>query len=127
MQQRRPDMRGLGSSAPADDPNRFFLTMIGCSALPMVVTLWLPEPWYTSVLPVAAFMLIFTFFFGLALALHWLGVLWRLLRPVSGAGIQCWACQSYEQPHLRFGVVRVAPGVYRIRCPECGERWVERR
>lgn len=123
----RPDMDGLGSSAPTEAPTKFFGTMIICSTMPLVVTLLLPEPYETAVMPVAAFMLVFTFFFGLALTLHWLSVAWRFLRPATNQPLRCPACHTPEQgAWTRFSVVRMAPSVYRVRCGECGERWIDR-
>ncbi len=102
--------------------------MILCSASPLIIALLLPEPLRGAFLLLGEFMLAFVFFFGLALLLHGISVVWHIVRPQHHEErLLCPACHTYEQGRLRFNVVRIAPAIYRIHCAECGERWVERR
>ncbi len=121
------DWIGLNSDAPTEDPVRFYGTMVVCASLPLAVALLLPEPWFSAFVPLAAFILIFGFFFGFALLLHGLSVVWRLLRPHHATPFQCPSCLMSEEPAFPFVVVRVAPAIFRVRCRQCGDRWIERR
>lgn len=125
MAPHRPPLPQPRSSPATDQPARFFSTMIICSVAPLVIALLLPQPWRDAFLPLGEFMLAFVFFFGLALLLHGLSLLWNVVRPRHKERLVCPVCHTYEQGRLRFDVVRIAPAIYRLHCPECGERWVE--
>jgi hypothetical protein len=108
------------------DQLRYLLTSMCCSLGPVIVIALLPEPWHTSFLPLAALLGAYSFMFVLALLLYGLEQVWSLLRRPSSQELVCPICHTIEQPYRRFHVVRVAPMIVRIYCPECHERWIER-
>ncbi|HEX6287645.1 MAG TPA: hypothetical protein VFZ66_00570 [Herpetosiphonaceae bacterium] len=109
------------------DQLRYLVTSLACSLGPVVLIALLPEPWHSSFLPLAALFGAYSFMFVLAILLYALEQLWRLLRRPANAPIACPACHTIDQPYRPFYVARVAPLIVRIHCPECHERWIERR
>lgn len=109
------------------DQFRYLMTSMGCSLAPVIVIAMLPEPWHTSFLPLAALFGAYSMMFVLALILHGIEQLWRLLHRRATGEICCPVCHTIEQPYRTFHVVRVARLIVRIHCPECHERWIEHR
>lgn len=126
MHSRRSDQPNAHSLS-TNEPTKFYLVMVGGSLLPLIVVALLPAPWNTDLFPFVAVMLIFVLFYGLALVLQVLSLAWHMIKPIRVQPLRCPACRSAEDAWRPFGVVRVAPDVFRVRCTECGERWVERK
>lgn len=109
----------------------YLLTSFVCSTVPAVLCAVLPEPWHTSLLPIAALFGAYAAMFALGLIFYGVEWLWRLrpwrLRQNSVPALRCPACRTVEQLHTRFYVVRVGPYTLRVHCPECQERWFEHR
>lgn len=120
-------MNWLSPSPQIGSQKRYILTSFICSALPVIVIAWLPEPWHSSLLPLAALFGAYAFMFGLGLLLYGIEWLWRLVRPHALPEICCPLCHTREQPYRPFYVTRIAPHLLRVHCPECQEHWIEHR
>lgn len=109
----------------------YLLTSFVCSAVPALIGVLLPEPWHTSLLPLAALSGAYACMFALGLIFYGIEWLWRLRpwRAQQGAlpPLRCPACRTVEQPYAAFYVARVGPYTLRVHCPECNERWFEHR
>jgi hypothetical protein len=120
-------------SDPSQTTNElgYMLTSFGCSAAPALICALLPEPWHTSLLPIAALFGAYAAMFALGLLFYSIERLWQLrpwrMRRAAVAALRCPACRSVEQPYAPFYVVRVGPYTLRVHCPECNERWFEHR
>lgn len=120
-------MNNFRHSPQIENQRRYLTIAGGCSMTPVLVVLLLPEPWQTSLLPIVAIFGAYSLLYGIALFLLAIEWLWRTLRRPTDAGIRCPICHTAEQPYRLFFVNRVAPQLVRIHCPECHERWLERR
>jgi hypothetical protein len=115
------------SSLHIVDQFRYLAVSLICTIAPVVLIAVLPEPWHTSFLPLAALFGAYSMMFALALLLHGIEQLWKLVRRRRSGEICCPVCHTIEQPYRPFHVVRVARVIVRVHCPECHERWIERR
>lgn len=106
---------------------RYLTVAFVTSAAPIAVVLLLPEPLRTSLMPIVAIFGAYSMLYGLAVLLMAVEWLWRLLRPTRSAELRCPTCHTLEVPYRRFFVNRIAAHLVRIQCPECHERWIERR
>lgn len=120
-------MNNFGHSPQIQNQGRYLTIAMICSITPALVVLLLPEPWRSSLLPIVAIFGAYSLLYALALLLLAVEWLWRMLRRPSNAGIRCPVCHTTEQSYRRFFVNRLAPQLVRIHCPECHERWLERR
>ena len=123
------DERG-GRAQPANQFG-YLLTSFACSVVLPLVCAVLPEPWHTSLLPLAALFGGYALMFALGLILYGLEWLWQR-RPwrtheTALPPLRCPACRSVEQHYAPFYVVRVGPHTLRVHCSECSERWFEHR
>jgi hypothetical protein len=121
----RPNLDLFHSGPRIDNQLRYLLTGTGCSLLPLMVTLLLPDPWQSALLPLALLFGSYGALFGLALFLYALAWLWRLVRPAP-TELRCPVCFTTDRPYRPFFVDRLAPTLVRVHCPECHERWLER-
>lgn len=120
-------MNNFRHSPQIDNQRRYLTVAATCSALPALVVLLLPEPWHSALLPIVAIFGAYGLLYGLALLLVALEWLCQSLRRPANASIRCPICHTSEQPYRRFFVGRITPQLVRIHCPECHERWIERR
>jgi hypothetical protein len=109
------------------DQIRYLAISLISTGAPVILIAMLPEPWHSSFLPLAALFGAYSMMFALALLLHGIEQLWKLLRGPGNEDISCPVCHTIEQPYRPFHVVRVARMIVRVHCPECHERWIERR
>lgn len=115
------------------DQVRYMITSFVCSTTPVIVIALLPDPWHTSLLPIAVLFGAYGLMFGLGLVFSVVEWLWRVCRvPLARLRgevpvLRCPACQTVEQRTRPFYVVRVAPRMLRVHCPECHERWLDYR
>jgi hypothetical protein len=120
-------MNNFGGSPEIANQRRYLTVALTCSGVPVVVVTLLPEPLRSAMMPIVAVFGAYAFLYGLALLLLGLEWLWKILRKPSNAIISCPACHTREDVYRRFFVSRVTPHIMRIHCPECHERWMERR
>lgn len=114
------------SSPRIDNQLRYLLVATACPLLPLVAMLLLPDPWRGSLMPFAMIFGSYVLYYGFALILYALSSLWRILRRPP-TDLRCPVCCTVERSYRTFFVDRVAPGLMRVHCPECHERWFERR
>ena len=124
-------MDGWSQQPQTNNELGYLLTAFACSFTPALVCALLPEPWHTSLLPLAALFGAYACMFALGLALYAIEQLWRLrpwrVREGALPALRCPACRMIEQHYAPFYVVRVGPYTLRVHCPECQERWFEHR
>lgn len=122
-------MDGYSSQPSTDNELGYLLTSFACSAAPTVICALLPEPWHTSLLPLAALFGGYACMFALGLVFYGIAWAWRLRpwRPQPVPALRCPACRSSEQTYAPFYVVRIGPHTLRVHCAQCNERWFEHR
>ena len=120
-------MRNYRHAAEMFNQRRYLTVAFACSAAPIAVVLILPEPLRSSLMPIVAIFGAYSSLYGLALLLMGIEWLWGVLRPRRDAAIRCPTCRTVEVSYRRFFVNRIGAHLVRVQCPECHERWIERR
>ncbi len=120
-------MNNFSGSPHITNQRRYLTVAVSCSVVPILLIVLLPEPLRSRVLPIAAVFVPHALLYGLAFLLLGLEWVWNILRKPSSPIISCPACHTTEEPYRRFFVTRVTSQIVRVHCPECHERWMERR